>query len=340
MSKWYKEVLEKDGIAVSTRVRLARNVRKLPFPKKMNEIQRREMLQSVRSLCDGKQVEGIGVLKYIDMQAVPEDEIVAMVERHIISPNFAKQVGLHGLLLNEDESVSVMLLEEDHLRIQVILPGLQAEKAYQMAAAVEALFAGGLTLAFDAKLGYLTECPTNLGTGLRASVMLHLPVLESAGALSSIADSVAKIGLTVRGTYGEGSQSHAALYQLSNQVTLGISEQAATENLAAITGQIIEKERAARAELQKNTVEDIVYRAVGVLKYARKLSSEEMMQLMSRVKLGVSMGFLKNIDPALPLKLIVETQPGTLQCQHGRMTPDERDICRAEVIRKQLEKVE
>lgn len=340
MSKWYKEDLKGDGIAVSTRVRLARNVRKVPFPKKMNDTQRREMLQTVRELCDGKELAGIGALKYIDMQAVPADEVVAMVERHIISPDFAKSGLPRGLVLSPDESVSVMLLEEDHIRIQVILPGLQTEKAYELAEQVENLFAGGLTLAFDPKLGYLTECPTNLGTGLRASVMLHLPILESAGALASIADSVAKIGLTVRGTYGEGSKSHAALYQLSNQVTLGISEKAATENLAAITTQIIEKEKAARAELQPKTVEDIVYRAVGLLKYARKLSSEEMMQLMSRVKLGVSMGIITGIAPSLPLELIVETQPGTLQRLHGHMTPEERDICRADVIRERMAAVE
>ena len=171
MSKWYKEDLKGDGIAVSTRVRLARNVRKVPFPKKMNDTQRREMLQTVRELCDGKELAGIGALKYIDMQAVPADEVAAMVERHIISPDFAKSGLLRGLVLSPDESVSVMLLEEDHIRIQVILPGLQTEKAYELAEQVENLFAGGLTLAFDPKLGYLTECPTNLGTGLRASVI-------------------------------------------------------------------------------------------------------------------------------------------------------------------------
>lgn len=339
MSRWYKEVEAQDGIAVSTRIRLARNVRGIPFPKKMNETQRRDLLKTVKKLCDGRMLEEIGTLKYIDMQAVPEDEIVAMVERHVISPDFAKSSAPSGLVLNEDETVSVMLLEEDHIRIQVILPGLQTARAYALAEQVEGVFAAGLPLAFDEKLGYLTECPTNLGTGLRASVMLHLPVLESAGALSSIADSVAKIGLTVRGTYGEGSHSHAALYQLSNQVTLGISEQAAAENLAAITAQIIEKEKSARAQLEPETVEDIVYRAVGLLKYARKLSSEEMMKLMSRVKLGVSMQILQGIEPAMPLELIIETQPATLQRVYGQMTPQERDVCRARVIRERMKTV-
>lgn len=336
MRKWYQTVEPENDIVVSSRVRIARNIKAVPFPKRMNDAQKNETLEGMKALLDGVSLDPIGTLRYIDMQAVPPEEIGAMVERHLISPDFAEKQGPRGLVVSEDETVSVMLLEEDHIRIQVLLPGLALEQAYRIAQQVEELFAKGLTLAFDGQLGYLTECPTNLGTGLRASVMLHLPVLESTGSIIPLAESVSKIGLTVRGMYGEGSRSHAALYQLSNQVTLGISEQGAIENLNAIAMQVVQKEKTARRELEPTAVEDMVYRALGTLKYARRLSGEEMMNLISRVKLGVSMGILKEVPPELPMTLLIENQPATLQRKYGRMTAEERDVCRAKIIRESL----
>lgn len=336
MRNWYEFADPAKPAVISSRIRLARNVKGIPFPKRMSLPQKNELLSVMKGLLQGVSLKEAGTLQYIDMTAVPEEELVAMVERHIISPDFAKKQGPRGLVINEDESVSVMLLEEDHIRLQVLLGGLQLERAYAIAAEVEGLLAKGLTIAFDEQLGYLTECPTNLGTGLRASVMLHLPILEHGGSISGLSDSVSKIGLTIRGMYGEGSSSHAALYQLSNQVTLGISEQGAIENLNAITEQIVGKELAARAELDTTAVEDLVYRALGTLRYARRLSSEEMMNLLSRVKLGTSMGILKEIPDALPMTLLVEGQPASLQKVYGRMTPDDRDICRATMLRERI----
>lgn len=337
MSNWYQFVQPEKDIVVSSRIRLARNVEGIPFPKRMNDSQKNELLKVMKNLLDGVSLMEVGSLKYIDMLTVPDEELIAMVERHVISPDFAQKTGPRGLVISEDETVSVMLLEEDHIRVQVLLGGSQLEKAYSIACQVESHLSKGLTLAFDEQLGYLTECPTNLGTGLRASVMLHLPVLESKKSIGMLADSVSKIGLTVRGMYGEGSSSHASLYQLSNQVTLGISEHTAIENLNAITEQIVQKELTARKEIDKTALEDNVYRALGVLKFARKLSSEEMMKLLSRVKLGVSMGIIKEIPPELPMTLIIEGQPASLQKAHGRMTPDDRDICRANTVRERLE---
>lgn len=337
MSNWYEYVQPENDIVVSSRIRLARNVEGIPFPKRMNDNQKKDLLKVMKNLLDGVSLMEVGNLKYIDMQSVPDEELVAMVERHVISPDFAQKTGPRGLVISEDETVSVMLLEEDHIRVQVLLGGSQLEKAYSIACQVEEHLSKGLSLAFDEQLGYLTECPTNLGTGLRASVMLHLPVLEGQKSIGILADSVSKIGLTVRGMYGEGSSSHASLYQLSNQVTLGISENTAIENLNAITEQIVQKELAARSEINKMSLEDNVYRALGILKFARKLSSEEMMKLLSRVKLGVSMGILKQVSPELPMSLIVEGQPASLQKMHGRMTPDDRDICRANIVRDRLE---
>ena len=336
MRNWYETVDLNNPLVVSSRIRLARNIKGIPFPKRMNDSQKLEVLENIKNLLDGVSVEGVGNLKYINMDAVPDEELFAMVERHIISPDFAKKAGPKGLIISENESVSIMLLEEDHIRLKVISGGLKLSEAYEIAKKIEDILSGGLTLAFDNQLGYLTECPTNLGTGLRASLMLHLPILEGSGSLPSLADSVSKIGLTVRGMYGEGSRSHAALYQLSNQVTLGISEQAAIDNLSAIATQIVNKELNAREGLDKKILEDSVYRALGTLKYARLLTSEEMMSLLSSVKLGVSMGILENIDPALPITLLVEGQPYSLQKANGRMTPADRDVLRATLMRERL----
>ncbi|MBE6761130.1 MAG: ATP--guanido phosphotransferase [Ruminococcaceae bacterium] len=336
MRNWYENVDALNPLVVSSRIRLARNIKGVPFPKRMNTAQKEETLKSIKDLLDGISIDSVGTLKYIDMEAVPEEELFAMVERHIISPDFAKKAGPKGIVISENEAVSIMLLEEDHIRLQVIQGGLKLNEAYEIAKKIELILSKGLTIAFDSQLGYLTECPTNLGTGLRASLMLHLPILEGSGSLSTIADSVSKIGLTVRGMYGEGSRSHASLYQLSNQVTLGISEQAAIDNLTAIANQIVQKELSARENLDKKALEDSVYRALGTLRYARLLTSEEMMKLISSVKLGVEMGILEDIESALPMSLLIETQAFSLQKTNGRMTPSDRDILRASIIRERL----
>lgn len=336
MRNWFEKVDSQNPLVVSSRIRLARNVRGVPFPKRMNVTQKEEMLKSIKEILDGVTIDEVGTLKYIDMLAVPDEELFAMVERHVISPDFAKKSGPKGLVISENESVSIMLLEEDHIRLQVLEGGLSLTHAYETAKRIEAILSENLKIAFDPALGYLTECPTNLGTGLRASVMLHLPVLKQSGGLNAIAESVSKIGLTVRGMYGEGSRSMASLFQLSNQVTLGISEQAAIENLSAIATQIVQKELSTREALDKKVLEDSVYRALGTLKYARLLTSEEMMNLISSVKLGVEMGILENIDPALPMTILIETQAYSLQKANGRMTPSDRDVLRADIIRTRL----
>lgn len=336
MLNWYENHDPKNPLVVSSRIRLARNVRGIPFPKRMSNEQKEELLNKFKNILDGARLSGGYSLKYINMEAVPEEELFAMVERHVISPDFAKKQGPRGLVISENEAVSVMLLEEDHIRIQVILGGLNLTKAFEVAKEIEQLLSENLKIAFDNTLGYLTECPTNLGTGLRASLMLHLPILKQSGTLSSIADSVSKIGLTVRGMYGEGSGSKANLFQLSNQVTLGISEDAAIENLTAIATGIVQKELSARNGLEKRVVENSVYRSLGTLRYARLLNSEEMMNLISSVKLGIEMGILEDINPALPISLLVQTGAYSLQKANGRMTPADRDVLRAEIIREKL----
>ena len=334
MSSWYTTHAPEDDIAVSTRIRLARNLSGLPFPARMTPEQRKELNLKVKSAVLQSNTPFAKSLKYIDMADVPQTEIAAMVERHIISPEFAEENADRAIIISADESISIMIGEEDHVRIQVILGGLQLEKAYDTAEQLDSLLYNELHFAFDRSLGFLTECPTNLGTGLRASVMLHLPVTESNGEISSIAETVGKIGFTVRGMYGEGTKASASMYQVSNQITLGISEKNAIDNLKIITAQLIDKERKARNGLNKIKLEDMCFRALGTLQNSRILSSKEMMDLLSRIKLGISMGIIKT--DVLPIKLFIEGQPNMLMKKCGQLEPEERDIYRAAFIRDAL----
>ena len=334
MSSWYTTHAPEDDIAVSTRIRLARNLSGLPFPARMTPEQRRELNLKVKNAVLQSNTPFAKSLKYIDMADVPQTEIAAMVERHIISPEFAEETADRAIIISADESISIMIGEEDHVRIQVILGGLQLEKAYDTAEQLDSLLYNELHFAFDRSLGFLTECPTNLGTGLRASVMLHLPVTESNGEISSIAETVGKIGFTVRGMYGEGTKASASMYQVSNQITLGISEKNAIDNLKIITAQLIDKERKARNGLNKIKLEDMCFRALGTLQNSRILSSKEMMDLLSRIKLGISMGIIKT--DVLPIKLFIEGQPNMLMKKYGQLEPEERDIYRAAFIRDAL----
>lgn len=334
MSSWYKNTANADDIAVSSRIRLARNLKGIPFPSKMTSEQRTELNLKVKNALLESNTPFAKSLKYIDMRDVPEVQKYAMVERHIISPEFANLNGETAIILSDDESISIMIGEEDHLRIQVILAGLQLNEAYDIAERIDSLLCGALQFAFDSRLGFLTECPTNLGTGLRASVMLHLPALENNGEIETLGNSIGKIGFTVRGMYGEGSKSSASLYQVSNQVTLGLSEKNALENLGIITTQLMEKERESRNMLNKIEMEDICCRALGTLQNARILSSEEMMNLVSRVKLGKSMGILNT--EVSPIKVLVEAGPFMLMQKYGIMDPQDRDIYRANMVREEF----
>lgn len=332
MSNWYTDTSVQSDVVVSTRVRLARNLKGIPFPSKMTEQMREELKAKVKSAVNDSNTPFAGSLRYIDMADVPEIEVKSMVERHIISPEFAKKGMGRAIILSEDESISVMIGEEDHIRIQVILAGLQLEKAYDIAEQLDRILHDSLHFAFDSDLGYLTECPTNLGTGLRASVMLHLPLCESTGQLGSLSETVSKIGFTVRGIYGEGSKSVASLYQISNQITLGISEKNSVDNLKIITSQLVEKERQAEKEILRISVEDKVFRALGTLQNCRILESREMINLLSLIKLGLRMGIIK--EEYNPVKILIEAQPNMLMKKYGVTEPEERDRVRADFVRE------
>lgn len=333
MACWYKECDAQSSVVISSRVRLARNLSNMPFPRKMTSDMFETLKKRVKEAINYLPAN-LGI-KFIEMNDVPEHEIKAMVERHVISPDFAKYCSDRAIALSADENISIMIGEEDHIRIQVICAGLALEEAYKTADIIDTALNEKLNFAFNAKLGYLTECPTNIGTGLRASLMLHLPVCESKGEIGMVADAAGKIGLTVRGMYGEGSKAAASLYQISNQITLGISEKNAIENLKIIAEQIVEREKLGRNTIERINIEDTVFRSLGTLKYARILSSEEFMKHISMIKLGVDEGIIINND-IKPIQLLISAQPYMLMKTTNAVTPQERDEPRALMIRELL----
>lgn len=335
---WYNKSAVCDDIAVSTRIRLARNLNGIPFPSRLSEEGIKKVNSCVKKAIEDSNTPFSKSLKYIEMRNIPENERYSMVERHILSPEFVSDCEDKAIIISEDESVCIMLCEEDHIRIQVIYPGLNLEEAYNIADSIDSLLCSSLDIAFDKDLGFLTECPTNLGTGLRASVMLHLPFLEASKELSAISDSISKIGFTVRGMYGEGTKAEASFYQISNEVTLGISEKNAIDNLKIIANQLIEKEKEERKAADKIKIADISNRALAILKSARILSSSELMKLLSEIKIGVSTGEL-NVKNELLTSLLFENQPYTIMCKYGNLSSKERDEKRAELIRERIKDI-
>ncbi|WP_283607760.1 protein arginine kinase [Faecalispora anaeroviscerum] len=336
MKKWYEKSGQEADVVISTRVRLARNLSKYPFPVKMSAEQREKVEEAVRDAVMRGNSSISSSFRFISLDDISQNEAVSLVERHLVSPEFISAPNGRGLLLTQDETISIMINEEDHLRIQVMREGLDLEGAYEMVDRVDALLNESLHFAFDEELGYLTQCPTNLGTGMRASLMLHLPALQESGAMRRVASSLSKLGLVIRGIYGEGSEPVGAIYQLSNQVTLGLSEQAAVANLKSIAGQLIAQERTARAELVKTVeAQDQIFRSIGILKSARVLNSDEFMRLISYVRMGVATGLLTGISYDTISSLIVQIQPATMMLTK-KMTTAERDALRASIVSQRL----
>lgn len=263
---------------------------------------------------------------------------VSLVERRLVSPEFISDSDGRALLLSNDEKLSIMINEEDHIRLQVITNGLSLEEAYDTADRLDTLLDENLDFAFDEKLGYLTQCPTNLGTGMRASVMLHLPALEKSRAISRIAGNLSKLGLTIRGAHGEGTEPKGALYQLSNQVTLGISEKSAIENLKNITIQLVTQENQARERLCSSIdVQDTISRSFGILKSALVISHDEALKLLSNVRLGIVSGQISDVTKETLDKLMLAVEPATLSVNINKnLSAHDRDIERAKLLRASL----
>lgn len=339
MSAWMSGSGPQGDIVLGSRIRLARNLKGIPFPSTASRDQLKHVLQLSESLAST--LGRFGEVRVLRMAEVEILERQVLVEKHLISPEHTKNTHAKGVILGKQEEISVMINEEDHLRIQIFHPGLQLEAAWRLADTVDDEFEAQLDYAFDQERGYLTACPTNVGTGMRASVMLHLPALKLVNQVGHVLGAVSKFGLAVRGLYGEGSDTQGSIYQLSNQATLGLSEEAIIERLNRLTNQILNGERQAREflmdERHRLSTEDRLYRSYGILTHARSMTAQEAMGLLSDVKLGVELGMIPNVDPNLLKQLIVLTRSAHLQKVMGQqLPPEERDRLRASFIRDRL----
>ena len=333
-NKWYLGTGAQSDVIISTRIRFARNIKEFPFPSKLGVPERIRVNNILeKAILDCKEYD----FKFIEMKTMSQLQAVSLAERHLVSPEVASSGDGRALIITEDESVSIMLCEEDHIRLQVMKAGLSLEEAYKEADEIDNAISKRLNYAFDDRIGFLTQYPTNLGTGMRASVMLHLPALSSLKQIQKLIETVSKLGLSIGGSYGEFTHAKGDLYQLSNQITLGISEKVAIENLKSIALQIAAQERAAREEVCKlKETEDKVFRAYGILKYARLLGVDEFMQCISLVRLGAVRNIL-NTDEALIGKLMVDMQPATISISVERPLDDkDRDELRAKLVRESL----
>jgi protein arginine kinase len=340
LSVWMKGKGPESEIVISSRIRIARNLRSYPFPMLATNQQSLEVMNRLTGVASQGKLSGIGQFDIYKLSELTELERRVLVEKHLISPNLAGESRNGALVLNEEESISIMINEEDHLRIQCLYPGFQIREAWQLANRIDDIFEAEADYAFDERRGFLTSCPTNVGTGIRASVMMHLPALVLTQQINRILSAVAQVGLAVRGIYGEGSESTGNLFQISNQITLGQSEAEIIDNLYSVAHQIIEHEKAARKRLiaeSRIRIEDRVNRSYGVLSHAAIMDSKEAAQRLSDIRLGIDLGMISGVSTQVMNELLVMTQPGFLQQVFNEaLSPEARDIRRAELIRNQI----
>ncbi len=337
LSKWMIAPGPESDVVVSSRVRLARNITAIPFPNRATTEEAEKIFDLVKNaLKEHTPFE----LNLVDLAQLSDIDRTVLMEKHLISPQLARGGQYKGVAFSNDEVISVMVNEEDHLRAQVIYPGFQVEEAFQLINKLDDYLESKLDFAFSEKYGYLTSCPTNAGTGMRASVMVHLPGLTYTNRIQQLLQGVNQLGLAVRGVFGEGTEAQGNLYQISNQVTLGRTEEEIVDNLNRVTTQIIQQERHWRNQLLEERKEDLtdrILRAYGILMYAHKISSEEAVRLLSSVRLGIDLGIIKNVNPSILSELIVLIRPGFLQMIEGKqLSTEERDLHRAALIRKRM----
>lgn len=341
MTKWLDGPSLDEDVVVSTRVRIARNLDKYKFPSLLSINESDELTEEV--LGDVKESLDSNY-RFIRTRDLSARDQLNYVEKHLISPGLIKEKNKSSFLLREDEKASIMINEEDHIRIQTLFSGSNLDRAWELTSSIDDQLEERLKYAYDKNLGYLTSCPTNVGTGLRASVMVHLPCITMANNMNSLIDGLRNIGLTVRGLYGEGSETLGDLYQVSNQTTLGQSEEEIIEKLNRVIEQIIDKERNTRKYLKENRLielKDKIYRSSGALRFARIITSREATIHLSNIRLGLEMGILKEGNLRDVMKLMIAIQPANIQTKYNKdMKERERDIARANIIREYISNME
>ncbi|MDF0727609.1 protein arginine kinase [Cytobacillus sp. S13-E01] len=341
ISPWMNQEGPDSDIVLSSRIRLARNFENMLFPTVSTNEESQAIISLFQEQFEKKSFDSIGEFELLRMDELQPIEKRVLVEKHLISPNLAEDSTFGACLLSENEEVSIMINEEDHIRIQCLYPGFQLTEALKVAGELDDWIEQYVDYAFDEQRGYLTTCPTNVGTGLRASVMMHLPALILTDQMNRIIPAINQLGLVVRGIYGEGSEALGNILQISNQMTLGKAEEDIVEDLKSVVSQLISQERSAREALVKTSniqLEDRVYRSYGILANSRIIESKEAAKCLSDVRLGIDLGFIKNISRNILNELIILTQPGFLQLYSGgALRANERDIKRATLIRERLE---
>src|SRR4051812_41183519 len=339
------ETARRDGphskIVMSSRVRLARNLKGVAFPGWAKKAERIRALEIIRPAVE--QLPALTNAFSESMDNLPNIDKQILVERHLISREHAAKNAGSGLVLNKEESLCVMINEEDHLRMQALRPGLQLKQAWLTIDQVDSDLEKRLDYAFNPEMGYLTACPTNLGTGIRVSAMLHLPGLVLSEQINQIIQSVNKLGLAVRGLYGEGTEALGNVFQVSNQMTLGETETDIVERLNKVLLQIIEHEENARVlllEKKPKMVFNHIGRAYGILANAHVIASKETMNLLSLMRLGVDVGLFPDLERCLVDELFITTQPAHLQRRFTeKLGAEERDLLRADMLRERLHSV-
>lgn len=341
MTKWLDGKTIDEDVVISTRVRVARNISKYRFPSYMtvDESDRLtdDILNSMKEVIDDN-------YRFIRIRDIsPRDQMV-YIEDHLISPHLIERKDKSSFLIRNDERATIMINEEDHIRIQTLFPGFNLTDAWKLCSDIDDKLSEKLEYAFDDKWGYLTACPTNVGTGMRASVMLHLPCITMAKTMKSLIEGLRAIGLTVRGLYGEGSDTLGHLYQISNQITLGESEEEIIGKLNKVVYQIIQRERKTRKYLKENKLTELenkIYRSYGILSYARIISSKEALGHLSNLRLGWEMGLFSNEEIKDIFNLMIKIQPANIQKEFDRdMDDEDRDIVRANKIRDYINNLE
>ncbi len=335
---WLSGGRDQGDVVLSSRIRLARNLVEYPFPARCDDGTRRDVSRKILERLSETPV--INIAGTWEMDNLEDLKREVLVERHLISPDFSRQTGGGKVVVIDERGiVSLMINEEDHLRIQVFLGGLDLHECWRIAGNVDSAMEE-LGYAFDEEFGFLTACPTNTGTGLRASVMIHIPGLEIKGRLGKIIRECNRVGLTVRGMYGEGSESVGALFQVSNQVTLGQREEELIEKVSGVIASVVQQERAAREAIRESDsvkFEDKMWRAWGIARYARSVDIREAMQMLSWIRMGSEMGILPKISPGNWNSLMLDIQQAHLQCfERRRLVEEEISIARASLLRERL----
>lgn len=336
--EWLRGAGPESDIVISSRIRLARNLAEYPFISRASEQDREQIEEALRECVLG--IEEASKLLYVDVEELPGVDRQFLVERQLISREHAESHGARAVAIHQLEKFSLMINEEDHLRIQVMQSGLDLENAWKQVNRIDDLVEAKVTYAFDQRLGYLTACPTNVGTGMRVSVMLHLPALVLTRQIDKVFRSLQKINLAVRGLYGEGSQAMGDFYQISNQITLGQTETKLINDVGDVVPKIIDYERKARDFLIRESQENLhdrVSRAYGILRTAQTISSEETMHLLSSVRMGVNLGLINDLEIPKVNELFILTQPAHLQKLSGvELDSTDRNIERARYLRRHL----